>query len=533
VPVASNGLTGYDRSLSAVHDSHIRNAIGGTTVLKIPTEEQIASILSTFQITATDEDVAEYRDLVEGSIAGNAVIDELPDEPAAHGHVEREWQRPAATENPYNAWYVQTNITGSDDGILKGKTVAIKDNVLVAGVPMMDGTKILDGYTPPVDGTIVTRILDAGATITGKSVCENYCFSGGSHTSDSGPVTNPHNELHSAGGSSSGSAALVAGGKVDMGIGCDQGGSIRIPSSYCGIYGLKPTHGLVPYTGILGMGPAIDHVGPMTSSVRDNALLLEVIAGADGLDSRQYNPRTEPYTEAVEKGIEGIRIGVVREGFGHETSEDDVDDKVRSAANRFGKLGASVTDISVPMHAMGTAIGFSVIQSTIETMFSHDGCLISRLDPAVASAVEAQRAWHTRPDDLPENVKVLVIACEFLRREHGYEYVAKGTNQVRRLRAAYDSALAEVELLLMPTTPMKATALPPPDVDRATSLGLAFGPLTNTMPFDNTQHPAISIPCGMCDGLPVGMMLVGRHFDESTIYRAAHAFEEHEDWRAL
>jgi amidase len=281
------------------------------------------------------------------------------------------------------------------------------------------------------------------------------------------------------------------------------------------------------------MGPAIDHVGPMTSSVRDNALLLEVIAGADGPDSRQYNPRTEPYAAAIEKGIEGIRIGVVREGFGHEISEEDVDDKVRSAANRLEKLGASVTDISVPMHAMGAAIGFSVIQSTIETMFSHDGCLISRLDPAVASAVEAQRAWHTRPDDLPENVKVLVIACEFLRREHGYEYVAKGTNQVRRLRAAYDSALAEVDLLLMPTTPMKATVLPPPDVDRATSLGLAFGPLTNTMPFDNTQHPAISIPCGMCDGLPVGMMLVGRHFDESTIYRAAHAFEEHEDWRAL
>ena len=502
-------------------------------MLKIPTEEQIASILRAFRMTASENDIAEYRDLVEGSIAGNAVIDELPDESAAHSHAEREWQRPTAHVNPYNAWYVQTNITESDNGKLKGKNVAIKDNVFVAGVPMMDGAKILDGYISPVDATIVTRILDAGATIAGKSVCENYCFSGGSHTSDSGPVTNPHNEVHSAGGSSSGSAALVAGGKVDMAIGCDQGGSIRIPSSYCGIYGLKPTHGLVPYTGILGMGPAIDHVGPMTSSVRDNALLLEVIAGADGLDSRQYNPRTEPYTDAIEKGIEGIRIGVVREGFGHENSEADVDDKVRSAANHLRKLGATVTEISIPMHAAGAAIGFSVIQSTIETMFHHDGCLISRLDPAVASAVEAQRAWRDRPDDLAENVKVMLIACEFLRREHGYEYVAKGTNQVRRLRAAYDSALAEVDLLLMPTTPMKATTLPPPNVDRATSLGLAFAPLTNTMPFDNTHHPAMSIPCGTCNGLPVGMMLVGRHFEESTIYRVAHAFEAHEDWRAL
>jgi len=502
-------------------------------MLKRPTVEQIASILSAFQMTATDDDVAEYRDLVEGSIAGNAVIDELPEDPAADGHSQREWRRPAAAENPYNAWYVQTNISESDNGKLKGKTVAIKDNVFVAGVPMMDGTKILDGYTPPVDATIVTRILDAGATITGKAVCENYCFSGGSHTSDSGPVTNPHNELHSAGGSSSGSAALVAGGKVDMAIGCDQGGSIRIPSSYSGIYGLKPTHGLVPYTGILGMGPAIDHAGPMSSSVRDNALLLEVIAGADGLDSRQYNPRTEAYSDAIGKGIEGMRIGVVREGFGLEISEADVDDKVRSAASRFGKLGASVSDVSIPMHAMGAAIGFSVIQSTIETMFHHDGCLISRLDPAVASAVEAQRTWRSRPDDLNENIKIMLIACEFLRREHGYEYVAKGTNQVRRLRAAYDSVLAEIDLLLMPTTPMKATALPPADVDRATYLELALAPLTNTMSFDNTQHPAMSIPCGTSDGLPVGMMLVARHFDESTIYRAAHAFEQHEDWRTL
>lgn len=502
-------------------------------MLKLPTLKQIASILSTFQMTATDEDVAEYRDLVEGLIAGNAVIDELPDELSTHSHAEREWHRPADVENPYNAWYVQTNISGSARGKLKGKTVAIKDNIFVGGVPMMDGTKILDGYIPPVDATIVTRLLNAGATITGKAVCENYCFSGGSHTSDSGPVTNPHNELRSAGGSSSGSAALVAGGKVDMSIGCDQAGSIRIPSSYCGIYGLKPTHGLVPYTGILGMGPAIDHVGPMTSSVSDNALILEVIAGADGLDSRQYNPRTEPYTEALEKGIEGLRIGAVREGFGHKTSEVDVDEKVRSAANRLGKLGASVTDISIPMHAMGAAISFSVIQSTIETMFHHDGCLISRLDPAVASSVEAQRTWRSRPDDLGENVKIMLIACEFLLREHGYEYVVKGTNQVRRLRAAYDSALTEVDLLLMPTTPMKATVLPLPDVDRATNLGLAFSPLTNTVPFDNTHHPAMSVPCGMSDGLPVGMMLIGRHFDDSTIYRAAHAFEQHEDWRAL
>jgi len=502
-------------------------------VLSKPTDAQIAAILDEFRMSATAADVASYRDLVEGAIAGCAAIDDMPDEFEGATVGEREWSKPAADDNPFNAWYVKTNLTGSSAGKLSGKTVAIKDIVLVAGVPLMGGTKILEGYVPPVDATIVTRILDSGATITGKSVCEAYCLSGGSHTADSGHVTNPHNESYSAGGSSSGSGALVAGKVVDMAIGCDQGGSIRMPASFCGICGMKPTHGLVPYTGILGMGPAIDHAGPMTASVMDNALLLEVIAGPDGLDSRQYAPRVEPYTEGIAAGVAGLRIGVVQEGFGLEVSETDVDEKVRAAAKRFEQLGASVTDVSVPVHTLGPAICFSVIQSTIETMFSHDGCLISRLDPTVPSIVAAQHHWRERADDLPENVKVMLLSCEFLRRKHGYEYVAKGTNQIRRMRAAYASALADVDLLLMPTTPMKATKLPPGDADRETIVRLAFAPLANTMPFDNTHHPAMSIPCGMSDGLPVGMMLVGRHFDESVIYRAAYAFEQHEDWRSL
>ena len=194
---------------------------------------------------------------------------------------------------------------------------------MLAGVPMMNGTRMLEGYIPPIDATIVTLILDAGGTIVGKAVCEAYGFSGNSHTSATGPVHNPHRSGYSAGGSSSGSAALVAAGEVDMAIGCDQGGSIRMPSSFCGTYGMKPTYGLVPYTGILGMEATIDHVGPITRSVTDNALFLEVIAGADGLDSRQGTPRTETYTQALGQPVAGLRIGVLREGFGLETSEPE------------------------------------------------------------------------------------------------------------------------------------------------------------------------------------------------------------------
>jgi len=502
-------------------------------MLKSPTPDQIARIIEGFGITASSDAVALYRDLAEGVLAGNAALDDFPDDEIQLGAADRKWARPEPAQNPFNAWYVKTHITGAATGVLKGRSVAIKDNVFVAGVPLMDGSKILDGYTPPVDATVVTRVLDAGATIAGKAVCEAFCFSGSSHTSDSGPVQNPHDTAHSAGGSSSGCGALVAGGEVDLAIGCDQGGSIRIPSSFCGIYGLKPTHGLVPYTGILGMGPVIDHVGPMTTNVADNALLLEVIAGSDGLDSRQYNPRTARYTESLEQGIGGLRVGVLGEAFGHGISEPDVDAKVRGAATLLGRMGATVTDVSIPMHRLGAAISFSVIQQTIDAMFHHDGCLISRLDPVAISFLEAQQAWRERANELPETIKVMLIATEFLRQAHGYHYVAKGTNLVRRLRAAYDEALKNVDLLLLPTTPMTAPKLPGADVDPATSLGLAFTPLTNTTPFDNTHHPAMSVPCGISDGLPVGMMLVARHYEESIIYRAAHAFETGVDWRSL
>src|SRR5205823_6769227 len=197
----------------------------------------------------------------------------------------------------------------------------------VAGVPMMNGTAVLEGYVPDVDATIVTRILDAAGTIRGKAACESLCFSDGSHTSDSGPVRNPYDPRRTTGGSSSGSAVLVAAGDVDLAIGGDQGGSIRIPSCWCGVYGLKPTYGLVPYTGVFPIELTLDHTGPIARSAADVALLLEVIAGPDGLDPRQPpGLRTEAYTKRLTGDARGLRIGIVNEGFGWPNSEPDVDD---------------------------------------------------------------------------------------------------------------------------------------------------------------------------------------------------------------
>ena len=213
---------------------------------------------------------------------------------------------------------------------------------------MMNGASTLEGYVPEIDATIVTRLLDAGATIAGKAHCEYFCFSGGSHTSAHGPVTNPRKQGYSAGGSSSGSAALLAAGEVDLAIGGDQGGSIRMPSSYCGTYGMKPTHGLVPYTGIMPIELTLDHTGPMSRTVSDNALMLEVLAGPDGLDPRQINITTDTYTAALKGEIGKLRIGVVKEGFGLANSEPEVDNLVKKGAETFRKLGADVEEVSIP-----------------------------------------------------------------------------------------------------------------------------------------------------------------------------------------
>ncbi len=467
----------------------------------------------------------EYHALIAGNIAVASSLDALPiqslDVP------NRDWTKPDPTDNPLGAWYVKTQIQESTSGKLAGKTLAIKDNVLVAGVPLTNGTDVLEGYVPDEDAEIVRRILTAGGTITGKTVCEAYCFSGGSHTANTGVVRNPHKPSHSAGGSSSGSGVVVANLEADMAIGCDQGGSIRMPASFCGIVGMKPTHSLVPYTGILGMNPSIDHTGPMTRTVADNALLLEVLAGSDGEDSRQTHVVKDTYTRSLAMDVQGLRIGVLQEGFGTPSSEPEVDETVRAGAAQFAALGVQVRALSVPAHATASALTLAAIQTVVTSMFDMDGFLIERPDLVPIEFIRRQRDWRKHADTLPANLKSVLLTTRWMQKKHGTLWAAKAKQQIRALRAAYDQALSEVDALLLPTTPMKATPLPQADASIPEQVGAALGPLLNTSPFNNTHHPAISIPCGRVDGLPIGLMLVGRHFEEATLYRLAHAFEQH------
>jgi amidase len=460
-----------------------------------------------------------------------AALDALPDELPPVKYPRGPMHRPGPEENPHGAWYVKTSIKGAPGGKLAGRRVALKDNVCLAGVPMMVGADLLEGYVPDVDATVVERILDAGGEIAGKAVCEYYCVSGGSHTSSTGPVHNPRKRGYTAGGSSSGSAALVAAGDVDLAIGGDQAGSIRIPASHCGIVGLKPTYGLVPYTGIAPLEITLDTCGPMTANVRDNALLLEVIAGPDGIDSRQRGVAAGRYTEAVERGISGLRIGVLQEGFGHPNSEADVDAKVRAAAQRLASLGATVSDVSVSMHGLGFAI-WSAIRGDAAciTLLEMNGAGLAHEGLYLTSLLDRAMGWRERADDFADTVKIASMFSRYTVDRYGGHYYAKAQNLRRRLRAAYDAALSAHDLLLLPTVAMKAPPIPGQGASVQEITRRSWEPTRNTCPFNVTGHPAISLPCGLEDGRPIGLMLVGRHYAEDTIYQAAAAFEASGDW---
>ncbi|MDE0705544.1 MAG: amidase [Rhodospirillaceae bacterium] len=508
--------------------------IGNAMTVRRPTLDQMREIVRSFGMSMSDGEIQSFLDLMEPTLAAYDRVDALLDAPPAVKYPRTPGRRPGAGENPMNAWYIKCEIRGAPGGRLSGKTVALKDNVCLAGVPMMNGASTLEGYTPDVDATIVTRMLDEGATIAGKAHCEYFCLSGGSHTNATGPVHNPWKIGHTAGGSSSGSGALVGAGEVDMAIGGDQGGSIRIPASFSGCYGMKPTHGLVPYTGVMPIEPTIDHTGPMTGTVSDNALLLEVIAGADGLDPRQYKPRVDDYTKALGRGAGGMRIGVVQEGFGLDSSEPGVDAKVRAAAERFRAMGATVEDVSIPMHSDGLAIWTPVaLEGATNTMMKGNGFGTSWKGLYVTSLLDAHANWRARADELSHSLKITMMIGEYMLKHHRGHYFAKSQNLARQLTAAYDDALSRYDLLLMPTLPMVAPPIPGPDAPLDVYIQRAFEMIPNTAPFDITGHPSMSIPCGLSDGLPVGLMLTGKHYDESTIYRAAHAFEQDEDWRTL
>lgn len=504
--------------------------------IEAPKPERIREIARSFGMELDESEADAFAGLMGGLKASYDALDRLPEPALPVKYPRTPGYRPGPEENPYNAWYWKCDIRGAADGPLAGRRIAVKDNVCVAGVPMMNGSRVLEGYVPEADATVITRILDAGGTIVGKAACEDLCFSGGSHTSKLGPIRNPHDPSRSAGGSSSGSAVVLVAGEADMALGGDQGGSIRIPAAWCGVFGLKPTHGLVPYTGIFPIELTVDHCGPMANSAADCALLLSVIAGPDGLDPRHGGARVEDYRAAIGTGPQNLRIAVVKEGFGRPESEPVVDAKVRAAAELLAREGAVVEEVSIPMHLDGYHVWTAIIvEGATELMIKGNGFGTNWQGHYVTSLLDAYaRGWRSRPDDMSHTVKLVLLFGEYARRYYHGRYYAKAQNLRRELRRAYDEVLERYDLLLMPTIPFRATPIPAPDAPIAEYVGRALDMVGNTAPFDASGHPAMNVPCGMADGLPVGMMLVGRHWDEATVLRAADAFERAAgDWKRL
>ncbi len=497
---------------------------------ELPDIKELRSLASELNFSLDDQQASEMLAFMAPFAEGYRDMDDRDDCLPKVDHVNRDYALPTASENPLGAWYVKSSIKHKHSGPLHGKRVVIKDNIFVAELPLMAGASILEGFRADFDATVVTRLLNAGAEIAGKSVCEYFCLSGGSCTASNGVVDNPRRHGYSTGGSSSGSAALVVAAEVDMALGTDQGGSVRIPASWTGCYGMKATHGVVPYTGGLAMETSIDYIGPITNSAADNAALLEVLAGCEDVSEQQ--PQLKKYTARLGKPIDGLKIALLKEGFAHPMAMPEVDDCVQKAARQLALLGASIDTISIPEHPAGLAIwGAIVTDGYWQTLklnglgYNYDGVYSPALFQAMANVT-------SRVSEMPVNGKLLMLLARYMEKYKG-QYYARAKNQVPMLRAAYDRVLENYDLLLMPTT-VRTACKNPASLSDATNdevMDSAFGNTFNTCQFNATGHPAMSVPCGLRDELPVGMMLVGKHHQEAMIYQVAHAYEQAVDWQ--
>ena len=500
-----------------------------------PSLEQLREVAESLYMKLSESELQSHHEIMAPNFDAYNALDAVPDYLPSVEYARDSGFEPAPEDNKFNAWSRKVSITGSKEGILSGKQVVLKDNICLAGVPMMNGSSTLQGYVPDIDATVVTRILKAGGEIVGKAHCEHFCLSGGSHTNSRVVVHNPHKPSHSSGGSSSGCGALVGAGEVPMAIGCDQGGSIRIPSSWSGCVGMKPTWGLVPYTGIMSIESTIDYTGPITDTVDNNALLLSAIAGYDGLDPRQYSSTNDvDYREHLGKGISKKRIAILREGFGRDDSEEDVDLLVRNAIDALVAQGAEATEISIPSHIIGHSIWLAIALEGLTAQMMHlNGVGTGWKGLYPTGLLDAHAAWRLRANDLSDSLKSCMLTGQYMLMNYHGRYYAKAQNLSRQLTAEYNQHLENFDAIVMPTIPMKATPLPGDDSDMGEYVQRAFEMIGNTCQLDATGHPALSIPVGLSDGLPVGMMLVGKHFDEATLYQIAAAYEKENEWRKV
>ncbi len=506
----------------------------------LPTPAEISTIAEQFGVHLGDEDARLYqRFLVEQlEMLDGFVQSRVEEQRPPLLHAERApGHRPSPQEDPLGAWMWKCEIGGAAEGLLAGKTVSFKDHVAVAGIPLAFGTFALDGFIPDFDATVVTRLLAAGATVAGKNTHHGLSglASAGGALGDYWSAINPHDATRQPGGSSSGPAVAVAAGEVDVAIGGDQGGSIRLPAAYCGVVGLKPTFGLVSHMGAAyGGEPTIDHLGPLARRVEDVAAALQAIAGYDGYDPRQGRevPESIDALSTLRDGVEGLRIGVLKEGFA-EPIEPAVHDGVRAAVEALRERGAEIVEVSVPEHQeVLTAAGALQLEGFRAARAAGPfGTGAHGFYPGTLTAA-LERAWSEHADQMAGYLKLSWVLGELSRRNfHGAVY-AKAQNVRPAYTRAYDRALEQVDVLAMPTCPIVAPPVPEP-VSYADGwrreievLKELFPAYRNVQPFNYTGHPALAVPCGSDGALPYSIQLVGRYFEDPLLLRVAYAYEQ-------
>jgi amidase len=498
--------------------------------MRHPSTAELEALADDLGITFADGEAEDYATIVADTLDLIAGVEEMPTPqlpPREYEYTDRgPGYQPDEEEDPYNAWITKCHVEGAETGPLTDKTVCLKDNISLAGIELTNGSKVMAGYVPAVDATAVRWLLDAGATIEGKN--NMMAFSLGE--SDYGPPKNPAAPEYSIGGSSSGTAAAVAAGEVDIGMGGDQGGSIRIPCSFGGLVGLKPTTGLIPYTGIFGADPSLDHTGPMTRTVEDAALAMDAVAGRDGLDPRQpHDLDVQDYTGALGTDISDMTVAVLQEGFAHDESESDVNEVVQEAISDLEAAGAEVTEVSIPRHLDGRTISTPILRYGMGQVMKQNG-VASGFDGWYDTGAMAYlgRALDARSSDLPPSVKNTLFVSEYLRQEYEGSVYGKAQNLTIEMQAAYDEALEDADALVMPTSPSK----PPKHgemkgIEAMLEEGAGSARAKNTSIFDVTHHPALTVPCGEADGTPVGMMLVGDRFDDASLLKLGYAYEQY------
>ncbi|GME27773.1 Amidase [Neofusicoccum parvum] len=464
---------------------------------------------------------------------------------------------PDSKENTHGAWAWKCSIKDKskdkkEPGLLEGKKIVLKDNISVKDIPMLMGTDFVKGYVPNTDATVVTRLLQAGAEITGKAVCENMCHSATSHSAATGVVENPFAKGYSSGGSSSGSGVLVALGEADMSIGADQGGSVRIPACNCGLVGLKPTFGMIPYTACGSNEPTNDHLGPMTRTVLENAALLQAVAGTDNIDDRGFaapTPANIPEYSSIlsragePKNLSGVRVGIISESLTGPVLDPRVKATFLQAAETFTQLGATVSEVSIPLHKKGPAIWTGV---------SKVGGYLAKSSGPFGRRGHQMVGLHGMMWPLKqENWDNAYVSSKNIYLNGAYaakafpQLLGKATNLSRMLRDAYDAALEENDVLITPTLPYIATSHCAPDAGPLEQIAKQVGLTCNTCQFNQTGHPALTMPVGMLEiqegplngsgtKLPVGLQIVGKWWAEEMVYRVAYAWElANPDWKSL